>query len=91
MAKHIACGDVVEGCGFTAQGGTDEELLAAVKAHAAEDHGVTEVTPELAAKVKAAIRPARQAGAHWTPAAEIVDEELAARAAAGDELPSRPS
>jgi predicted small metal-binding protein len=56
MAKHIACGDVVEGCGFTAQGGTDEELLAAVKAHAAEDHGVTEVTPELAAKVKAAIQ-----------------------------------
>ncbi len=56
MPKHIACGDVVEGCGFTAQGGTDEELLAAVKAHAAEDHGVTEVTPELAAKVKAAIR-----------------------------------
>jgi predicted small metal-binding protein len=27
-----------------------------VKRHAAEHHGVTEVTPELAAKVKAAIR-----------------------------------
>ena len=56
MAKHIACGDVVAGCQFTAQAGTEEELLAAVKAHAAEDHGVKEVTPELAAKVKAAIR-----------------------------------
>ena len=42
MAQHIACGDVVEGCRFTAEGGTDEELLAAVKAHAAEDHGVKE-------------------------------------------------
>jgi predicted small metal-binding protein len=27
-----------------------------VVAHAAHDHGVTEVTPELAAKVKAAIK-----------------------------------
>jgi predicted small metal-binding protein len=35
---------------------TEEELLAAVEAHAAVDHGVTEITPELAAEVKAAIR-----------------------------------
>lgn len=56
MSKHVACGDVVAGCQFTAQAGTEEELLDAVKAHAAKDHGVTEVTPELAAKVKAAIR-----------------------------------
>jgi predicted small metal-binding protein len=57
MAKQIACGDVIAGCGFTAQAGTDEELMEKVKAHAAGDHGVKEVTPELAAKVKAAIRP----------------------------------
>ena len=56
MAQRIACGDVVHGCQFTVEAGTEEELLAAVKAHAAEDHGVKEVTPELAAKVKAAIR-----------------------------------
>jgi predicted small metal-binding protein len=56
MAQHIACGDVVRGCQFTAEAGTEEELLAAVTKHAAEDHGVTEVAPELAAKVKAAIR-----------------------------------
>jgi predicted small metal-binding protein len=56
MAKHIACDDVVAGCQFTAQGGTEEEVLVAVKTHAAKEHGVTEVTPELAAKVKAAIR-----------------------------------
>ena len=56
MAQHIACGDVVQGCQFTAEAVTNEELLAAVKAHAAEEHGVKEVTPELAAKVKAAIR-----------------------------------
>jgi predicted small metal-binding protein len=54
MAKHIAC--VVSGCQFTAQAATEEEILVAVKVHAAQDHGVTEVTPELAAKVKAAIQ-----------------------------------
>jgi hypothetical protein len=33
-----------------------KKLLRKVVAHAAHDHGVTEVTPELAAKVKAAIK-----------------------------------
>jgi predicted small metal-binding protein len=56
MAKHIACGDVVEGCPFTAEAATETELVEKVKAHAARDHGVKEVTPELAAQVKAAIR-----------------------------------
>lgn len=55
-SKHIACGDVVPGCNFTASAPTEEELLEKVVAHAASDHGVTEVTPELAAKVKAAIK-----------------------------------
>ena len=54
--KHIACGDVVPGCTFTASAPTEAELLEKVVAHAAHDHGVTEVTPELAAKVKAAIK-----------------------------------
>ena len=54
-AKHIACGDLIPGCGFTASAPTEEELLEKVVAHAAEAHGVTEVTPELAAQVKAAI------------------------------------
>ena len=52
---RIACNDVVPGCGFTASAETEEELIAKVAAHAAHDHGVAEVTPELAAKVKAAI------------------------------------
>lgn len=56
MPKHIACNDVVSGCAFTASAPTEEELLKKVTAHAAQDHGVKEVTPELAAKVKAAIQ-----------------------------------
>jgi predicted small metal-binding protein len=56
MKKHIACNDVVPGCSFTATALTDEELISKVAEHAAHDHGVTAITPELAAKVKAAIR-----------------------------------
>jgi predicted small metal-binding protein len=53
--RHIACNDVVPGCTFTASGESEEELIEKVVAHAKRDHGVTEVTPDLAAKVKAAI------------------------------------
>ena len=55
MTKHIACNDVVAGCAFKASAASEDELLKQVTAHAAEAHGVKEVTPELAAKVKAAI------------------------------------
>lgn len=56
MTQHIACGDVVPGCGWTAEAATEEELLQKVVEHAAEAHGVDEVSPELAEKVKEAIR-----------------------------------
>ena len=53
---HVACNDVIPGCGFTASADNEEELMKKVAAHAAHDHGVSEVTPEIAAQVKAAIR-----------------------------------
>ena len=56
MEKRIASNDVVPGCAFTATAATEEELLKKVVAHASQDHGVTDVTPELAAKVKSAMR-----------------------------------
>ncbi len=56
MTKHIACNDVVKGCAFEASAESEEELVKQVTAHAAKDHGVTDVTAELAAKVKAAIQ-----------------------------------
>jgi len=55
-AKYIACAEIVPDCSFTATADTDQELMQKVAAHAAHDHGITEVTPELAAKVKAAIK-----------------------------------
>jgi len=54
--KCIACADVVPGCDFTASAETEEALMAQVVSHAAHAHGVTEVTPDLAEKVKAAIK-----------------------------------
>ncbi|MCW5977355.1 MAG: DUF1059 domain-containing protein [Bryobacteraceae bacterium] len=54
--KHIACGDVVEGCAWTASALTEEELLKKAVAHAEQAHNVKEVSPELAATVKAAIK-----------------------------------
>ena len=55
-AKYIACAEIVPECPFEASAATEEELLKQVVAHAAHDHGITNVTPELAAKVKAAIK-----------------------------------
>ena len=41
---------------FHATAATEEELLAHVAEHAREGHGLTEISPELLAKVKAAVR-----------------------------------
>ena len=57
--KYIACASVVPDCPFEASATTEEELLKMVAAHAAHAHGITEVTPELAAQVKAAIQNRR--------------------------------
>jgi hypothetical protein len=51
---HTARDEVVPGCGRSAE--TEEESTGKVATHSAQDPGVPEVTPELAAKVKAAIR-----------------------------------
>lgn len=56
MAKEVSCGDVVEGCPWKGSAASEEELLQKVVAHAADAHHVTQVSPELAAQVKAAIR-----------------------------------
>lgn len=56
MAKQIACGDVVTGCSFVTTGETEADVLQKVVKHAAEVHGITEITPELAEQVKSKIR-----------------------------------
>ena len=55
VSKRIQCGAIVPGCSWEASAPTEEDLVQKVVAHAADTHGITDVTPELAAQVKAAI------------------------------------
>lgn len=55
MTKVLKCGDLMPGCAFEARGETADEVLQKAAAHAKNDHQV-EVTAELAAKVRSAIR-----------------------------------
>jgi predicted small metal-binding protein len=53
--KQIACGQIVPDCGFVASAATEDDLLKQVITHARDSHGVTELTPELDARIRAAI------------------------------------
>ena len=56
MAKQLRCRDVGMNCDFEARGNTEEEVLQQASAHARTAHQITEMPPELADKVRAAIR-----------------------------------
>jgi predicted small metal-binding protein len=56
VAKQLRCRDVGPDCDFEARGTTDEEVLQKAVVHARLTHDVTDVPPELATKVRAAIR-----------------------------------
>jgi len=56
MEKRILCGDVVPGCTTVLTAATTDELVKKVVKHAADVHGITEVTPEVGAAVQAAIK-----------------------------------
>ena len=58
MAKQLKCGDLMPGCGFVAKGANEDEVMRKAAEHAKAAHGLDEVTPELAAKVKGAIKDA---------------------------------
>jgi predicted small metal-binding protein len=53
--KHFACGDVVPGCTVEFDGQTDDDILSAVGGHAAADHQLATVSPELVDAVRSAI------------------------------------
>jgi predicted small metal-binding protein len=57
MGKIVECAkvDPSSGCTHVIRGSTEEEVLKKAAEHA-KQHGIREVTPELKAKVKAAIR-----------------------------------
>ncbi len=55
MSYSIACGDVMPGCSARFEGGSKEEVLGQIAAHAHDDHGIEEITPDVLAAVEAAI------------------------------------
>lgn len=56
MTLSLACGDVMPGCDATFSADTEEELLAQAGPHAAEVHGITEMTPEVLEAVRGAVK-----------------------------------
>jgi predicted small metal-binding protein len=54
--KHLRCADLFPGCDAEIHLPTDDAVLAAAAAHAADAHGVTVLDDATAAAVKAAIR-----------------------------------
>jgi predicted small metal-binding protein len=56
VAKQLRCRDVGLNCDFEASGSTEEEVLQKAVAHARTVHQITDMPPELAGKVRAAIR-----------------------------------
>ena len=56
MKYQLACGDVMPGCAQTFDAADQDTLLGQVAEHAAADHGITEITPEVLAAVTSKIR-----------------------------------
>lgn len=56
MAKELRCRDVGLDCDYQARGNSEDEVLRQAAEHARNVHRIQEMPPELAAKVKAAIR-----------------------------------
>ena len=56
MAKMMKCGDLMPGCNAVIEGKDDTEVMAKASEHASQKHGVKTVSPDMAAKVKAAIK-----------------------------------
>src|SRR4051794_13668721 len=56
MAYTLACGDVMSGCDARFIADSEEELLAQAAPHAAEVHGITDLSPDVLEAVKGAIK-----------------------------------
>ena len=50
--KTFACGDVIPGCGARFSAADEDGIFSQVAGHAAADHGVIDITPELVQAVR---------------------------------------
>lgn len=58
MKYTLSCGDAVPGCAARFEDDSRERILELVVVHARDDHGVTDVSPEMLAAIDANIVPA---------------------------------
>ena len=58
MSKSIECNDLFPGCAFKPEADSEADLLQKVAAHAASEHGLTDITDDIVSKVKGCIRNA---------------------------------
>jgi predicted small metal-binding protein len=58
MSKSIQCSELFPGCDYHGVAESEEALLQMAAEHAATEHGITELTEEIVAKVKGCIREA---------------------------------
>ena len=56
MGKMLRCRDAGVDCDFVVRAETEDEIMEKCAEHAKKVHNMTEISPELAAKVKAAIK-----------------------------------
>jgi len=56
MAKVLKCGDLMPGCDAVIEGKDEAEVMAKGAAHAKTAHRMETIPPDVAAKVKAAIK-----------------------------------
>jgi len=56
MARVVSCKDVGVDCDFVMRGETDQDILQQAAAHARTAHNMTEIPPEIAEKLRGAIR-----------------------------------
>jgi predicted small metal-binding protein len=56
MVKELKCGDLMPGCKAVIDGKDEAEVMARAAEHAKNAHGLQEISPELASKVRSAIK-----------------------------------
>ena len=54
--KQLSCSDVGMACGFQVRAKTEAEVMKLAKTHAAEAHGLKEISADTEKKIKATIK-----------------------------------
>lgn len=55
MAKELKCSDLMPGCDTVIVGKDAEEVFAKAEAHARKEHNMTNIPPNVASQIEAAI------------------------------------